>query len=219
MKKKKPWNVTLVCIIIAMILIATSIFLPWYYQSHERIHQSGGPIIRSNYQPRGLNGVFEFGDDSTSFIESYSEHEDNLPKVVLVFRIILSILLIVLFALFLLLITLLLHKYKKVERKKMGKTLVIGALVLTLSAPIFLAIAIPQAFESDVEDYEYYEGEEKSPLNSFFGEITYENEDEKKYTDKWGPSYGWFTAFFAFIFIFIAFTNLKKIYKNNTNNL
>jgi hypothetical protein len=196
-----------------MILIATSIFLPWYFQSHERIHQSGGPNIRSEYQPRGLRGIFEFGDDRASSIESYSEHVENLPKVVLVFRIILSILLITLFALFLLLITLLLHKYKKVERKKMGKTLVIGALILTLSAPIFLAIVIPPAFESDVEDYEYYEGEEKSPFNSFFGEITYENEDEVKYTDKWGPSFGWFTAFIAFIFVLIAFINIKKIYK------
>jgi len=83
--------------------------------------------------------------------------------------------------------------------KVVGLILAIVVILLSLVAPLYLAIQLPDAFEEEVG----YDEDHRGPWSSFIGSRS-KYQDETHYKDKWYPSWGWYFSLLGGIFIMIG---------------
>ena len=185
----KRTTIGLIFGIIAMLLIVTTLILPWWgmHTIREDVDLHDGDKY---YSESGGIGFYSYGT-------SLYSGEFSVPALFGATTM-LMIIALIFTALFITMVFL--YEMEKIRTLKLAKILGVLALIFCLIAPIIFAAAFPGAMKADEEkraedsDEEYESPDHDDPTKSFFGD--YKDTDEDEYykdttTQSWGGDIGW----------------------------
>jgi hypothetical protein len=208
--------------ILAMLLIVTTLILPWWgtHSVREEVDLDDGDKYYSEY---GYGVSITGGIGNYYYSTSLYSGEFSTP-VVFGATTVLMIMALIFTVLFLTMVFL--YEMDKIKNLKLAKILGILALIFCLIAPIIFAVALPGALKADAEkraedrDEDYESPDHDDPTKSFFG--SYEDTEETDYykesiEQSWGGDIGWFITFVAFALLCVSF--VMAIPKKGTGTL
>lgn len=188
MKSSRLRYVAPMLILIALIMLLSSLFLPWFMETVVLPEESvvnppstGKPTITLEYMFNEKIQRYISDDTESLLVTYYSDEEFENGNVVQVYTRTFQIVLLAILMTIILLISVLVVGAKKVKGIRAGMIIGFIALLITLSAPLYFMIAEPVASD-----------------RAFFGSETYTVVYE--YQTSWGGGSGWLLGIFAFIF-------------------
>ncbi|KPJ87602.1 MAG: hypothetical protein AMJ53_17890 [Gammaproteobacteria bacterium SG8_11] len=196
--------------IIAILLIVTTLILPWYGMHSVRedkdLDGDFNYYYESGYGVSVTGGIGYYGSSMSLYSGAFS------TPALFGITTLLMVMALICTALFIAMVFL--YEMEKIRSLKLAKILCILALIFCLLAPIIFAVALPGAMRADAEkraedsDQDYESPDHDDPTKSFFG--YYKDVDEDEYEietteQSWGGDIGWFMAFVAFALICVSF--------------
>lgn len=203
---QKKALVGMIFVLVALIMIALSLMMPWYMIEDEHTANGAGYTNKMEYYLDHI--TLSSGTSNVSIEVSYDEEGAQDQEFVKTFQTTQLFVYLGIIGCIIGMIGAALVMVGKVSHKA-GAVMVLLAVILSLIAPMYLMFSLPAAFKEDYEDPEIKETIGKD----FFGS-TEHTEDygfiNETVKSSWGGTTGWFLGIIAMVMCIIALVLVAK---------
>jgi flagellar basal body-associated protein FliL len=207
-RSKAPY-IVIIFAILSIIMMAVSMYLPWYQEKIDFIPDEEGDIetmLLVQYSFSNIYGknafldieeTFNWDDESFEDLETTRNLYLNAQRIVIA-GLAMSVLLLIGA------ILCIVKKWKKI-------VVIFGilAFIVCLLGPMLFMMQHPGAFAEDTEADP--ETDEEGLEFTFYGSSERESSDDGELVESWGPTYGWYLSVLGSVFAFIGFIAALKI--------